>query len=246
MALASGCVLAGACGRIAFEERGDATTDPPCPTCNAGLVAYWPFDETTGLVARDVIGGHDATLRDGTVSWVAGLRGGAARLDHAFGQVDWDFAAAVPNAFTVAMWFAPGPDNAGFDRYFSQYYYTTNTDHGALLMDNSNGNGVRCIPHTNVKWTVVEIADAFPTTGWRHVACSYDGTTLRAYANATVGDTQPLTGTFTTTEPLQVGIGASVLPDATTYQNPFDGTLDDVRIFNRALTDAEMTALATR
>ena len=69
---------------------------------------------------------------------------------------------------------------------------------------------------------------------WAHLAATYDGTTIRLYVNGTQVATTARTGNITTsTNPLQIG-GDSL------YGQFFAGAVDDVRIYNRALTGVEV------
>ena len=77
---------------------------------------------------------------------------------------------------------------------------------------------------------------ALPTNTWSHIAVTYDGATLRLYVNGTLVSSQARTGAISTsTNPLQIG-GDSI------YGQFFQGAIDEVRIYNRALTQAEIQA----
>ena len=241
-------LLASACGRIAFDAPPDAPpVDAACETCDDGLVAHWPFDETSGMVARDVVGGFDASMI-GQVTWGAGVRGGAVRLARGHGVVAMDLAAVVPTGFTIALWYEPSAASSAFDRYFSSSYLDVSGTHGSIQIDNGqSGNGVRCFPYIPPQRPAVESNGVFPATGWRHVACSFDGSTVAVFANGTRFDTATTTGTMLAQdEPLMLGLGASIYPNGTDVMNEMAGSLDDVRVYNRALTADELTALALR
>lgn len=71
---------------------------------------------------------------------------------------------------------------------------------------------------------------------WHHIAMTYDGTTLTAYKDgASVGtDTGDLTHT---TDRLLIGTRDSL------YSQYFDGIIDEVQIYNRALSAEEIRNL---
>src|SRR6185503_4871796 len=71
-----------------------------------------------------------------------------------------------------------------------------------------------------------------------HVAATYDGTDIRLYINGVQEGSKP--GIAIVANNTNLGIGAE---PATTVINFFQGALDDVRIYNRALTLAEIQAL---
>ena len=71
---------------------------------------------------------------------------------------------------------------------------------------------------------------------WTHLAATYDGTTMRLYVNGAQVASQAQTGAIaTSTDPLQIG-GDSI------YGQYFQGAIDEVRIYNVALTAAEIQA----
>ncbi len=75
-----------------------------------------------------------------------------------------------------------------------------------------------------------------PTNVWSHIAATYDGAALRLYYNGLLISSQAQTGGIaTSTNPLQIG-GDSI------YGQFFQGAIDEVRIYNRALAQAEIQA----
>src|SRR5262249_25047021 len=75
---------------------------------------------------------------------------------------------------------------------------------------------------------------ALPVNTWTHLAGTYDGTTLRLYVNGTLVASQAASGTITTST------GAVRLGGNAVWGEYFRGRIDDVRIFNRALSQAEV------
>ena len=71
---------------------------------------------------------------------------------------------------------------------------------------------------------------ALPANTWSYLTETYDGSTLRLYVNGTQVASTAHTGTIaTSTNPLQIG-GDSL------YGQFFAGLIDEVRVYNRALT----------
>jgi HEAT repeat protein/type 1 glutamine amidotransferase len=111
----------------------------------------------------------------------------------------------------------------------------------------NQGFALRCGNHGELSF-VVGAEDAWPevvtganqmTSGiWYHVAGTYDGTSLRVYVNGTLrGETKV---------PVRRAVSASVLNIARsplTHQC-FDGAIEDVRIYNRALSQSEIEVVA--
>lgn len=77
------------------------------------------------------------------------------------------------------------------------------------------------------------------TTGkWYCIAVTYDGNNQDLYINSTLDNSQALSNiTLTyTNDPLMIGSG--------TYNNPFNGYVDDLRIYDTALTTTQIADLA--
>ena len=69
---------------------------------------------------------------------------------------------------------------------------------------------------------------------WAHLAATYDGATMRFYVNGVQVASRAQTGAIaTSTNPLQIG-GDSI------FGQYFAGRIDEVRIYNRALSASEV------
>ena len=88
----------------------------------------------------------------------------------------------------------------------------------------------------------IDSTTPYPTDGitWMHIAATYDGTNIRLYINGVQeGGTKP--GVAIATNATNLGLGAE---PATTVINLFQGTMDDARVYNRALSESEIQVLA--
>lgn len=196
----------------------------------AGLVGHWPLDQTSGTSAPDASGrGYDGDLI-GAPPWVAGAIGGGAALSLdgvndavAFGRTP---ALDTLDEITIAAWIRHAPATGwhsivdkrdagsdGFDLYVN--------DSSRLFMrvDNQTVTGVA---------TVADDA-------WHHVAGVYDGSTVELYVDGAFDRSVPVAvGAIETTNGLRLGenweLGNSF----------FSGDLDEVRIYDRALSAAEI------
>jgi hypothetical protein len=95
---------------------------------------------------------------------------------------------------------------------------------------------MRRIPHGGSSSGERGITDpsALPLNTWSHLAGTYDGATLRLYVNGALVASQAFTGAITTSP------GALRLGGNSVWGEYFRGRLDEVRIYNRPLSQAEI------
>ena len=203
----------------------------------AGLVAAYNFDEGTGTIAQDASGnGHTGTLSGATWS-AAGRNGGAASFDGVNDLITVADSALLDltTGMTVEAWVRPSV--AGNWRTVVMKERS-----GGLLytLYSSNTAGR---PSAWIRRTV-DTETTGPTAlavdNWAHLAMTYDGTNLRLYVNGTQASVRAAAGSIaTSTLPLRIGGNAI-------WGEYFGGLIDDVRIYSRALSAAEIqTDMAT-
>jgi hypothetical protein len=201
------------------------------------LVGWWKFDEDTGVIANDMSTyGNNGTLQ-GDPQWVIGHLVGALRFDGVGDYVEVPHASilTVDNEVTVMAWInAQRHNSAGGDwqailaksnnpRSYSFYTYTSGTLHfsttsgGAYVGSTSSGQ--------------------VPLNAWVHVCAMVSGGQHVYYING-----QPA-GTFQSGINLPGTADTATVRIGTTHENNnnnFLGMIDDARIYNRALTQAEV------
>jgi hypothetical protein len=202
-----------------------------------GLVAAYSFNEGTGTATADASGnGHTGTVSGAT--WAAaGKNGAALSFD---GVNDWVTIADtnlldLTSGMTLEAWIRPS--------LVSNWRTVILKERGAglsysLYSSNDNGRPSTWIFRSNDAESTSPSALAVNT--WVHLAATYDGATLRLYANGVQVSSKAVTGAMTTsTSPLRIGGNA-------VWTEFFGGLIDDVRVYNRALTATEIqTDMAT-
>ena len=195
------------------------------------LVAAYNFDEGSGTTASNATGnGQDATLLG--AAWEAGKTGSAVSLDGSDDRVDLPALGTFYNTgFTLEAW----------------VWKSGSRKDVAVLgtWDPSSGGPMIWVDHLNGHY-MLTLGTGFanyldsgvvPTSGgWQHVAATYDGTVARLYVDGVLAASGTCTGSVGTSNTWRIGA----------YQSPaagnFDGRIDDVRIYRRAISAAVVLA----
>jgi len=213
-----------------------------------GLMGYWPLDDGSGKTARDASGkGHNGTLTNGP-EWApaadAKMGTGALAFDGTDDLVHiTDFDAVGGDGITIACWFkANNLDTPGNDpRMVSKAIGGNNEDHWFMLSSSRVGAEKRLRFRLRTDGVTGEIkADAaggIELDTWIHSAVTWDGATMTIYKNAVAAGTMPKAGILDVDPAVGMAIGNQ--PEGA-ENRPFDGIIDDVAIWNRALTPAEI------
>jgi regulation of enolase protein 1 (concanavalin A-like superfamily) len=203
----------------------------------SGLVGFWKLDEGSGISVADSSGNNDTGTINGEVTWITGQAGyGTALSFHGQGLAISN--VTIPDApqlrflasqsFTVSVWASA---------------QTTGTSWASILLksrDQSFYYGLVVDP--NNRWAFAgankNVEGSIITSGWHLLTGVQDGAagTRTFYVDGIqvgTGLAQDASGT-----------GVLWLANAASVSQPFNGAIDDVRIYNRALSSAEVQTLA--
>jgi hypothetical protein len=242
-------LLAGALGRAPVEASpsGSVRAAAAAPT-TTGLVLNYRFDADTGVRAFDsstnaIHGTYVGTTAAAARS--AGLpgEGSAIRLvgaQHQYISVPERNALDV-NRFTVAAlvnWTGVANDMT-LDRFevlekAGEYWVNVRTN-GQVRVGGFFGG---C---ANPNWKFLDSTVVLPKNTWTHVASTYNGSTLSVWVNGVRSGSMAVSGT-TCANDRPLAIGAKNYP-AGQPEAFWDGQLDDVRIYRRALSATEIRGL---
>ncbi len=199
----------------------------------AGLVGWWTFDEPSGTVAHDSSGnGNDGTLA-GAVTWVAGKLDGALDFPgsaSAYVTVPDAPSLAITDAITMAAWL--NPRATGDYRWFiAKQTYGTNQGWDLTLTPT---NGIECGLAMNNAWTYRATTATISNGTWVHVVGQYSPPFMRVYINGKLSEEWNVGTAKINTNSFNLLIGKA------SHGQPYAGSADDVRIYNRALTVEEI------
>jgi len=190
-------------------------------------VAAYAFDEGAGSTVTDASGnGNTGTITGAT--WTgSGRFGGALVFNGTSARVTVADTPALrlTTGMTLEAWVKP----AVVSSIWRDVIYKGNDNYYLEAMSN-----ISAMPATGGSFGTTYGTATLAVNTWTHLAATYDSAALRLYVNgvqvSSVARTAPIT---TSTNPLQIG-GNSL------FGQFFQGTIDDVRVYNRALSQAEI------
>lgn len=225
----------GARDDAAIADGGGGGGGDAGPCDEPGLVAFWHLDEGAGdtvtdCTSRALVG----TIEAG--AWVAGKHGMALSFDGGFVGLGSPPELSGTGALTVMAWIREEKSDSGLTQYIvgktasaGVRGWRLGTEPPALTMSTSGEGGAETTGGT------------VPNGAWVHVAAVYHpGTAVELYVDGArivrnTGSTSA--AMIATADELRIGTRSD-------GKYPFIGAIDEVRIYDRALSEAEIAARA--
>ena len=208
-----------------YSNVATATT----PVLPPGLVAAYGFGEGTGTTVADT-SGNSNTGAIGSASWTTqGKFGNALLFNGTSARVTINDSASLrlTTGMTLEAWVNPSTVNSAWRDVIYK------GDDNYYLEGSSTQGQVPAMGGTFSPNPLYGTA-ALVVNTWTHLAATYDRVTMRLYVNGVQVASRAQTGNIvTSTNPLQIG-GDSI------YGQYFAGLIDEVRVYNRALSLAEI------
>jgi len=199
-----------------------------------GLVAAYSFNEGSGTTVNDLSGNANNGSASGTTWATAGKYGRALSFNgmNALVTVPDAQSLDLTTGMTLEAWVNPNALGGVWRTVIFK------ERPGGMLYSLYANNGAPNRPLGQLFLGNVEQnaagPSAVPVNTWTHLATTYNGSALRLYVNGVLGTTFAVSGGLAaTTNPLRIG-GNSI------WGEYFNGLIDDVRVYNRALTAAEI------
>lgn len=214
-----------------------------------GKVAYYSFNETEGTILENMYG-ENATAKDFTPLWVKGIQNNAAQFDKAnaaFVQEHYDALTLGNESFSIELWFKSA--GGSVDWYLlhkgshatNSYEGATGKWFGIQYQKNSKNDRLTWAVDDDVTKTDINVTGAtakYFNNEWVHLVCVRDveEKQLKMYANGVlVASGADKTGDIGTIERMAIG------NCNTAYENGFQGLMDELTIYNEALTAEEVS-----
>ncbi|HEY3319275.1 MAG TPA: MBG domain-containing protein [Planctomycetota bacterium] len=212
-------------------------------TVGTGLVARWMFDEGSGTTAADCSGnGNNGTLQNGT-TWSTGMLGGAVSFDGSNDLITIpDNLIRNYNVITIAMWFKTTGCGALIGHQ-NDVYPTNCSTYIPVIYVGSDGK-LRAELSVNAVTPIVSTVTV-NNGSWHHVALTGNVNTQTLYLDGQPVGTLSGTIDHANMSKNQIGMGRAGgwWPGLGSSWAPFQGSIDDARIYSRVLSQAEIQAL---
>jgi alpha-N-arabinofuranosidase len=203
-------------------------------------IASYSFSEGSGTTTADNSGnGHTATLSN-TSLWSA-----SGHTGNCLSNVSLTDSASVPSAgwapttaITVMAWVFR-TNWAQTNRRVAGIWAPGHVDEGFIIgaSRGSSAGPMVVLTTTNTNSLVLQPNQTVLSTGWHHLAGTYDGVTMALYVDGVQTGSRAADGILTldTTDNWLLGAGGG--------GGVLDGMIDDVRMYNTALTPAQIAGL---
>lgn len=242
-------LITGFCGLffgVASVEAGTLVRPPN----NLGLIGYWSFNEGTSTVATDSSGtGNHGTLismaapATANSGWTAsGKLAGGLNFDGTgdYVRVKTGVIAATEATSTVSLWFRTSASSIGGG--YPIYGERGSSGNDIYKLDYGDGSSVAepFFTWRNDAGSVMQVRPStvggYNDNKWHHFLVTISGTAIQMYIDGVFSGSNTIGDKNFTDPGLESRIGA----DTTAH---FPGSIDEVRIYNRALSAAQVSAL---
>jgi chitodextrinase len=200
---------------------------------STGLVASYSFNEGVGTTVTDSSGnGNNGTISGAT--WTtAGKYGSALSFNGTSSRVVINDSASLhlSSGMTLEAWVSPTTAPTTWQDVIYKQNDIYFLEAGSSISKNPPAVGATFSSHGD---QFMAGLSSLPAKTWTHLAATYDGATLLLYVNGVQVASRSMSDTLTSsTNALQIGGDAA-------FGQYFNGIIDEVRIYNRALAPAEI------
>jgi len=210
---------------------------PRCIAPPSNLISWWPADGN----ARDIISGNDGALMN-AVRFGSGKNSEAFILGNLYSvRIPYNVILTPVNQITIDAWVKPaitftqpyapiiGKNPTPFILPFTDYF---------LGMGGNPMNPAFQVSTYGPTNYFVESSVSIPANQWSHVAGTYNGSAVKIYVNGVLRGSAPASGPiFDSTLPAYIGQSNTV------NGHTWSGKIDEIEIYDRALSDAEILAI---
>jgi len=188
------------------------------------FIIYYKFDEGIGNITYDSSGNeNDGNLNNTT--WTSGIKNSGLSFNGT-SYVNVSKQVSIANAITMSAWVNPFNDSAQFI-----ISYSLCTSDGFSLKNNGVAGNINGDFNLNINPLLINT--------WSYLTASYNGSAVKIYVNGIEANSTERTGSIFNANKLIVGVG-QLQGECVNGGEGFNGTIDEVKIWDKALTEEEI------
>ena len=210
---------------------------------NDGLVGYWKLEESSSPAVDSSGYGHNGTwvgdpTSSSTVPTVNFANNNSISLDGTDDSVSIPDDSHLDTTQVTAMAWIKTAATDDFSGVVAKV--PSGGTRAGWILTVANTSVLRCDVDSGPSGGFAVSTTTLEDDAWHHVACSYDGSNIRVYVDggAAEGTTAFSAGLGQQDEPIIIG------KDPLSAAREFSGLIDEVRVYNRALSQNEITTIA--
>lgn len=204
-----------------------------------GLVAYYAFDKLSSGSTVDsanpnsAVAVYGASLTEGYKAKALTFNGTSDYVD--LGNPD---ISSGKSEMAISIWIKPTVLNSSDGRFISKASGVQESEH-YWMISTVNRDQLRFRLKTDgVTTTLIAANEKIEPDMWNHIVANYDGEKMSLYLNSVLIGEKEKQGSVSTSSDVLATIGSNP-----TQTNFFNGAIDEVRVYNRALTEADIIEL---
>lgn len=198
----------------------------------AKLIAHWPMDQSSGEIVKDVVGGHNGKFAEGKLKWVPAKFGNGLYFDSSRAHVEVPKSPELElsKSITVVAW-------VNFEVISGRREVVSYADSYIINL----GDGVfNVYIFQQGNWPRVRGKTPIKAGEWYFSALTYDSSNLSLYVNGELDGSSPLPGGISFQD-LSLWFGGPPADVNTDWY--LIGTMDEVEIYDKALTADEIKSI---
>ena len=206
------------------------------PTVGGGLVGWWKMDEGNGLIAHDASGNENHGTLVNSPTWVQGIHNGALSFNGSNNYIMVNNSSIFnPTTITICFWIKLLSNSGTIGMSCVDKTQTGDSAQYRVGISQASANSVNRLFLWNGSSAVFGVTQ-IPVNSWTFCCMTISSGNTKFYVN----------GIIDTSNSASMGsINSGNLLIGRDSHNPanVNGLIDEVRIYNRALTQAEITTL---
>ncbi len=218
----------------------DPTDENSKPTPATNLVHHYKLNESSGTIVADAVASSPQNGTTNGSGWDHFAGSGHLNLDGTDDRITLPSAASLigPTDFSVALWFKSTSSTNGY--LYSQRDSTGSGFQGEIVLTKNANGSIRFFVYNSGFQFDVTTPTGFNDGSWHHVIATRDGLTGKIY----IDGVQQATATGSSIANLRQLV-CFIGVDGRDNRAYLDGSIDDVRVYDRAMVSADYDALNT-